>query len=218
MTLGAASFCASFCVEGATLRASPARFAWQAQHLEHLRFVLRGRRSNWSTFIEVSGSPATSDDFGGRGSKRSTWSWSTSGSICVAGAALGAPQARFPWQAQHLEHLHRGRQKSGHSVANGRRLLLRGRRSTWSTSGWFCVAGAELAAPPCHFAWHVQHSEHLHRGQRKSGDEWWLWAPRRFAWKAQHFEHLQPFLRGRCSTCSTSVSFCVAHAALGAPS
>ena len=28
---------------------TPAAFAWQAQHLEHLRLILRGRRSTWST-------------------------------------------------------------------------------------------------------------------------------------------------------------------------
>ena len=113
---------------GAALGASPACscVAGQGQHLEHLRFVLRGRRSTWSTFIEVRGSPATSDDFGrgvvcaagaalGAPPAGFAWQahWSTSGSFCVAGAALRAPQARFAWQAQHLEHLHRGPRKSG---------------------------------------------------------------------------------------------------------
>ena len=60
------------------------------------------------------------------------------GCFCVACAALGAPQARFACQAQHLQHPQVG----------GSRLLLRGRRRTWSTSGSFCVAGAALAAPP----------------------------------------------------------------------
>ena len=59
-----------------------------------------------STFIEVGGSPVTTD-----------------ANICE-----WAPP-RFAWQAQHLEHL---------------RLVLRGRRSTWSISGSFCVAGAAL--------------------------------------------------------------------------
>ena len=48
-------------------------FAWQAQHLEHLRLVLRVRRRTRSI----------------------------SGSFCVAGAALVASPARFAWQAQH---------------------------------------------------------------------------------------------------------------------
>ena len=150
---------ASFCVAGAALGASPARFAWQAQHLEHLRFVfcvagaalgapqvrfLRGRRSTWSTFIEVGGSLATSEAFGRRlvlRGRRSTWS--ISGSFCVAGAALGAPQVL----------LLRGRRSTwstfievGGSLATseafGRRLVLRGRRSTWSISGSFSPLGA----------------------------------------------------------------------------
>ena len=88
-------------------------------------------------------------------------------SFCVAGAALGAPQAPFAWQGQHLEHLHidvGGSLATGD--ANGRRqaqhlehfrLVLRGRRNTWSTSGSFCLAGTAVGAP--------------FRGLRKSGDE-----------------------------------------------
>ena len=66
-----------FCLAGAALGASPARFAWQAQHSEHLRLVfvwqglhlehrklvLRGRCSTWNTFIEVRGGLAKSDAF-----------------------------------------------------------------------------------------------------------------------------------------------------------
>ena len=97
------------------------------------RLVLRGRCSTWSTFIEVRGSPATIDYFGRRlalRGRRSTWSTfiEVRGSpatidpsgvpsfrvalgappapFCVAGAALGAPQARLAWQVQHLAHLH----------------------------------------------------------------------------------------------------------------
>ena len=89
---------ASFFVAGASLGASPARFAWQARRSEHLRFVFRGRRNTWSTFIEVRGSLATSEAFGRRlvlRGRRSTWS--ISGAFCVAGAARGAPQVRFAW-------------------------------------------------------------------------------------------------------------------------
>ena len=119
---------ASFCVAGAALGAPQARFAWQAQHSEHLRLVLRGMRSTWSTFIEVGGNYAF-----------------RRGVVLRGRPALGAPQARFVWQAQHLEHL---------------RLVLRGRRNTRSTSGSFCVAGAALGAPQARFAWQVQHLEH----------------------------------------------------------
>ena len=61
-----------------------------------------------------------------------TTSW-TSGSFCVAGAALGAPPAR---------------------------LLLRGRGSTWSTSGSFCVARAAFGAPSTQHHLHniIRHS------------------------------------------------------------
>ena len=120
----------------------PPRFAWQAQHSEHLRLVLCGRRSTWST---------------------SSWS-------CVAGAALEALQGPFVWQAQHLEHfrlLLRVRRSTwstfievggslATSDANGRRLVLHGRRSTRSTSGSFCVAGVALGALEPRFAWQVR--------------------------------------------------------------
>ena len=139
-----------------------AAFAWQVQHLEHLRLVLRGRCSTRSTFIELRGSLATSEYYG----------LMDAGCFCLAGAALGAPQARFAWQVQHLEQLGlvlRGRRSiwstfielrgsPATSEYYGRRLLLlgrcstwstsvrlvlRGRCSTWSSSGSFCVAGLE---------------------------------------------------------------------------
>ena len=128
MTFGTASFC----VACAALGAPPARFAWHAQHLEHLRFVLHGRRSTWSTFIEVRGSSARSDDFKG------------AASFCVAGAALGAPPARFcvadaAWSTSGS--FLRGRcitwstfiEVRGSPATSddfGRGLVLRGRRST----------------------------------------------------------------------------------------
>ena len=46
------------CVAGAALRAPQFHFASQAQHLEHLSLILRGRCSTWSTSREVRGSPA----------------------------------------------------------------------------------------------------------------------------------------------------------------
>ena len=129
---------------------------------------------------------------------RSTWS--TSVSFCVAGAALGAPQACFAWQAQHFIELS---ENPATSDDFGRRVVLRGRRSTWSTSGSFCmagaalgapqvvlrgrrwstsssssVAGAALGAPQARFARQAQHLEHLRLG---------------FAWQAQHSEHLRSF-------------------------
>ena len=57
------------------------------------------------------------------------------------------------------------------------------------------------------FAWHPHHLEHLHRGRRKSGGEWCVWAPPHFAWQTQHLEHVRLVLRGRRGTRSTSGSF-----------
>ena len=158
----------SFCVAGAALGALQARFAWQAQHLghrrlffawqaqhlehlrlffawqaqhlEHLRIVSRGRCSTWSTFLEVGGRVATSGANG----------------RCLVLRTLGALQACFACQAQHLRH---------------RRLVSPGRRSTWST---FLEVGGSLMATsdwaPPRFAWQASF-EQCHRGRRKSGDE-----------------------------------------------
>ena len=172
-------------------------FAWQVKHSEHLQ----------------------------RGPRKSGDDW-------------------VPWlllfQVKHLEHLSlilHGRCSTRSTFREvlgslatveyyGRRLLLRGKCSTW-TSVSFCVAGhgAALGASQCHFAWQVQHSEHLQGGPRKSGDDWVLWALAAFAWQVQHLEdlsfwvpwalaafawqvqHLEDLsfiLRGRCSTWSTS--------------
>ena len=115
----------------------------------------------------------------------------TCASFCVAGAALSPLASHFVWQAQHLEP-HRGS-----DVRSGVRMtppVLRG-----STCVSFCVAGAALGA--------------------SQGQGCTLWRPDDaacFAWQVQHFVHLCLILRGRCSTFSTCVSFCVAGAALGA--
>ena len=102
ITLGAASVC----VAGATFGAHSACFAWQAQHLEPLWLVLHGRRSTWSTFTEVCGSWATIDYIGRRFGLRGRRNiWGSFGLFCLARGALGAPLARFVWQAQHLEPL-----------------------------------------------------------------------------------------------------------------
>ena len=108
----------------------------------------------------------------------------------------------------------------------GRRLLSCGKCSTSRTSVSFCVAGAALGGPQHFFEWQVQHLEHLSlilRGRCSFRNTFRkvrcvfvagaaFGAPRfHFAWQVQHLEHLSPFfLRGRCSTWSTSVSFCVA--------
>ena len=47
------------CVAGAALGAPQSHFAWQAQHLEHLSLIFRGKCSKWSNSRDVRGSPAT---------------------------------------------------------------------------------------------------------------------------------------------------------------
>ena len=66
---------------------------------------------------------------------------------CVAGAALGGPHVRFARQAQHLDIFTEVRRRPATSDAFERRLVFRGSRRTWSTSGSFCVAGAGHGAP-----------------------------------------------------------------------
>ena len=95
-------------------------------------------------------------------------------SFCVAGAALGAPPARFAWQAQHLEHL------SSFCVAGATLgaappagfawqaqhldlcLVLRCSCSTWSTKVSFCMAGAALDASQLGIAGHFSQAQTIH--------------------------------------------------------
>ena len=167
---------------------------------------------------EVRGNQATIQYCGHRLRFRGRHStWSTSVSFCVASAALGAPPSHFASQAQHLEHLRpilRGR-CSTRSISRevrgspatieycGRRLRLRCRRSTWSTSVSFCMAGAARRAPQFHYAWQVLHAEHLQRGPRKPGDD-----PFSIPF-IQHHPHNTIYTTashtGRCSTWSTAI-------------
>ena len=110
---------------------------------------------------------------------------------------------------------------------------------TWRTSVSFCDAGAVLGGPQSHLAWPVQQL------WTPAAFAWQVAAlggiQSHFAWQVERLEHLSVILRGRCSPpenlamvgytmdagcfcvacrCSswrTSVSFCVAGAALGAP-
>ena len=70
---------------------------------------------------------------------------------------------------QHHQHITIHTTPSTHNIINT--SSTQHHQHTWSTSGSFCVASAALGAPPVCFAWQAQHLEHLHRGQRKSGDE-----------------------------------------------
>ena len=213
----------SFRVAGAALGASqchfawtPAAFVWQVQHLEDLNVILHGRCSTRTTSrrhledisVILSGRCGT---------------WSISVSFCVAGAALGGPDwvlwmaSAFAWQVQHLEDLSlilRGKRSTrsisvSFCVAGAalgaiaqrslevRHLLLPGRCSTWKTSVSFCVAGAALGAPQCHFAWQVQHSEHLSvtlRGRCNTRR-----TSREVHGSPATIEYCRLLLRGRCS-------------------
>ena len=53
--------------------------------------------------------------------------------LCVAGAALGAPDAAFAWQVQHLESLGAA---CGQRSPPGSRAFLRGRCGTRCTGCW----------------------------------------------------------------------------------
>ena len=139
----------SFCVASTALGAPQVRFARQAQPLKHLHRGPRKSGDKW-------------------------WLWA---SPCFAVQVQHLEHLRLVlrgWHAQPLEHLHRVRGSPATSDDFGRRQVLRGRRSTWSISSPFCVAGPALGAPQA-----------------------------RFAWQAQHLEHLPARLRGSCSTWST---------------
>ena len=188
-----------FCVAGGALGAPQSHFAWQVQHLcrgkcstrstsrevrgspatieyygrqvehlEHLSLILCGRCSTCVVASAALGAPPERS-----AEVRRRLSTMDAGCFCVAGGALGAPQSHFAWQVQHLCRGKCSTRSTSREVRGspatieyyGRRLLLRGRWSTWSTSVSFCVAGAALVS------WQVQHSEHLQRGPRKSGDD-----------------------------------------------
>ena len=123
----------------------------------------------------------------------------------MAGAALGAPQARFAWHAQHLEllwtpaafawqvqHLEDLSPFFAWKVQYSERL-----------SAFFFVEGAALGAPP-------ERSADIRRRLSTMGAGF-------FRMAGAELRALQFDLRGRRSTRSISVSFCVAGAALGAP-
>ena len=78
----------------------------------------------------------------------------------VARAALGARYGQISWQAQHLEHVMIALMWPAQHFQQ-LRIILRGRRSTWSTLWFFCVASAAFSAAKDHFAWQAQHLKHV---------------------------------------------------------
>ena len=86
------------------------------------------------------------------------------GSFCVAGAALAAPQCHFILQGRYSTRSISREVRGSLTTSEyyGRRLLLRGRCSTWSTSGSFCVAGAALEASQLRIARHFFRAQTIH--------------------------------------------------------
>ena len=78
----------------------------------------------------------------------------------VACAALGVRYGQISWQAQHLEHVMIALMWPAQHFQQ-LRIILRGRRSTWSTLWFFCVASAAFSAAKDHFAWQAQHLKHV---------------------------------------------------------
>ena len=135
------------------------------------RLRLRGRRSTWSTSVSfcVAGAargahPERSAEVPRRLSTVGT------GCVCVAGTALGAPQSHFGRSSTWSTSVSFCVAGAARGAPPERSAEVR-RRLSIVGAGCFCVAGAALGASPSHFAWQVQHAEHLQRGPRKSGDD-----------------------------------------------
>ena len=138
-----------------TVSAGPRTFCrWQVQHLVHRRLLFAWQVQHLESLGVACGQRSPRDR----------------APFCVAGAALGAPDAAFAWQVQHLESL---------GAACGQRSP-RDRAP-------FCVAGAALSAPSLGAAWALVNG--LRGGPRTP-----------FAWQVQHLVHRMLLLRGRCST------------------
>ena len=184
---------------------TPSAFAWHAQHLELLSFILRGRLSpchgrcsKWSTSREVRGSPATIENCG---CQLRAWQ-------C---AALRAPHCHFlRGMAQHLEHLSlicvaraaRGAPPDRSAEVPRRLNTVDAATFAWQaphsfgTSVSFCMAGA---AP-------IEHLSVILRGRCSTRNTFrevrqlrlhLEHPPFHFAWQAQHLEHLSLILRGQ---------------------
>ena len=189
---------AAFCVAGVVLWGPQARFAWQVWYFQDLHRCPRKLGDELGRMDAAA--------FRGR---RDTFS--TSGSICVAGVALSGPY-RCP-------------RKLGDELGR-------------MDAAAFDVAGVTLSAPQARFAWQVWRFQDLYRCPRKLGDELGrmdaaaldvagvtLSAPQaRFAWQAWHFQYLHIDVRGSSATnwawrdtFSTSCSICVAGVTLSVP-
>ena len=113
-------------VLGVLLSAPQARFVWQVWYFRYLHRCPRKLGDELGRMDGLS-----------RG-RRDTFS--TSGSICVAGVTLSAPQAPFAWQAWHVQYLHRCLRNFGDELGLIDALHL-------------FVAGGTLSALRARFAW-----------------------------------------------------------------
>ena len=122
---------AGSCVAGVTLSAPQARCAWQAWYFRYLhicprklgdelgriwrRWILRGRCDTFSTSgsICVAGVVLWVPPLDVRGSLATNWVGFGAAGSCVAGVTLSAPQARCAWQAWYFRYLHRCPRKLG---------------------------------------------------------------------------------------------------------
>ena len=79
---------------------APLDLVWQVWYLQHLRPDLRGRRDTFSTSgsICVAGVVLSVPLIDVRGSLATNWVGFGAAGSCVAGVLLSAPQARFVWQ------------------------------------------------------------------------------------------------------------------------
>ena len=111
--------------------------------------LLRGRRDTFSTSgsICVAGVALSAPSRGSLATTVDPW---TPTVFYVAGVTLSAPQARFAWQAWRFWYRHRCPRKLGDDGGPGPMDadgLLRGRRDTFITSGSICVVGVVLSVP-----------------------------------------------------------------------
>ena len=134
----------------------------------------------------------------------------SAGGFCVAGAALGALQVAFAWQARQLVVCKGSDVRPGvpwsplafawHSLTHSARGRMHALASLGlcCSAGGFCVAGAALgalqvgcapwrplvsAALPVAFAWQAQHLVLCKGSDVRSGVPW---SPVAFAWQARH--------------------------------
>ena len=186
----------------APLGAPQVRCAWHAK--EDLSLVLRGTRTTCSTSasLRVAGAalgapPHSNMDAGCFCVTRAALAASVS--FCVAGATLTCSTSMVGGSPATSE-------------CYGRRMLWHGMCTTWSTSASFSVASAAALAS------HLEHLRLVARRMRSTCSTCSTSIEVGGSPATSEYYGRRLLVRGRCSTWSTSGSFGVARAALGAPS